>query len=100
MRALSLNCHGLRNPQTVNELHDVVKKEGLNLVFLMETRLTKSSLEWLRVRLRMRGCLGVDRHESGGRGGLVLLWDSTVDVTVRGYSVHHIDVEVNQSDGL
>jgi hypothetical protein len=69
MRALSLNCRGLGNPQTVNELHDVVKKEGPNLVFLMETRLTNSSLEWLRVQLRMRGCLGVDRHESGGGGG-------------------------------
>ncbi len=42
----------------------------------------------------------MDRHESGGRGGLALLWDSTVDVTVRGYSVHHIDAEVYQSDGL
>ena len=100
MRALSLNCRGLGNPQTVNELHDVVKKEGPNLVFLMETRLTNSSLEWLQVQLRMRGCLGVDRHEFGGGGGLALLWDSMVDVIVRGYSVHHISAEVNQSNGL
>ena len=71
MRTLSLNCRGLGNPQTINELHGFVKKEGPNLVFLMETRLSSSSLEWLRVRLRMCGCLGVDHHGQGG--GLALL---------------------------
>ena len=84
MRALSLNCRGLGNPQTVNELHDIVKKEGPNLVFLMETRIANSSLEWLRVRLRMRGCLGVERH--GLSGGLALLWDERYYTELLGIS--------------
>ena len=98
MRALSLNCCGLGNPQTVNELHDVMKKEGPNLVFLMETRLSVNCLEWLRVRLRICGCLGVDRHGHGG--GLALLWDSSVSVNIESYSDHHINAEIVASDGI
>jgi hypothetical protein len=98
MRTLSLNGHGLGNPQTINELHGLVKKEGPNLVFLMETRLSSSSLQWLRVQLRMCGCLGVDRHGQGR--GLALLWDSTVTVNIESYSDHHIHAEVIQSDGI
>ena len=98
MRTLSLNCRGLGNPEIVNELHDLVKKEGPNLVFLMETRLCVRSLEWLRVRLRMCGCLGVDRHGQGG--GLALLWDSSVTVNIDSYSDSHINAEVIQVDGI
>jgi hypothetical protein len=98
MRALSINCRGLGNPQTVNELHDIVKKKGPNLVFLMETRLANSSLEWLQVHLWICGCLGVERHGLGG--GLALLWDSTVNVTIQSYLAYHIDAEVIQADGF
>ena len=97
MRALSLNYHGLGNPQTVHELHNLVKKEGPNVVFLMETRLFASSLEWLRIRLNMRGCLGVERQGQGG--GLALMWDASVNVDIQSYSSHHINAEVRQSDG-
>uniref|UniRef100_A0A2N9ENE1 Endonuclease/exonuclease/phosphatase domain-containing protein n=1 Tax=Fagus sylvatica TaxID=28930 RepID=A0A2N9ENE1_FAGSY len=78
MSCLSLNCRGLGNPETVRDLHDVVRKEGPNIVFLMETRLPVRSLEFIRIRLRMQGCFGVDRHGYGG--GLALLWDSSVTV--------------------
>jgi hypothetical protein len=71
MIGLSLNCRGLGNPQTVNELHELVKRKGPNIVFLMETRLPVRSLEWLRLRLRMKGCMGVERRGLGG--GLALL---------------------------
>ena len=98
MKALSLNCHGLGNPQTVNELHDLVKQKGPNVVFLMETRLSVRSLEWLRVRFRMQGCMGVER--SGQGGGLALFWDSSVKVHVQSYSDYHINAEVIQIDGL
>ena len=39
MRVLSLNCRGLGNQVTVNELHGMVKLEVPKIVFLMETRL-------------------------------------------------------------
>uniref|UniRef100_A0A2N9HU49 CCHC-type domain-containing protein n=1 Tax=Fagus sylvatica TaxID=28930 RepID=A0A2N9HU49_FAGSY len=82
----------------VNELHDLVRKKGPNIMFLMETRLEVQSLEWLRLRLQMKGCLGVERHGLGG--GLALLWDSSVDVHIQSYSDHHINAEVFQLDGI
>jgi hypothetical protein len=92
MKALSLNCRGLGNPQTVNEFHEIVRKEGPNVVFLIETHLANNNLEWLRVRMRMRGCFGVEGHGQGG--GLALLWDATMNVSVQSYSAYHIDAKV------
>ncbi len=39
MNVLSLNCCGLGNQATMNELHGLVKSEGPKIVFFMETRL-------------------------------------------------------------
>ena len=98
MKTLSLNCHGLGNPETVSELHTLVRKEDPSIVFLMETRLELRHLELLRVRLGMRGCFGVDRHGLGG--GLALLWSSTIDIHIQSFSNHHIDADVLQEGGL
>jgi hypothetical protein len=98
MRALSLNCHGLRNQVTVSELHDLVKSEVPKIVFLMETRLPVRKLEFLRVKLGMHGCFGVDRRHFGR--GLALLWDSSITLHMQSYSRSHINGYVIQSDGL
>ena len=37
MSLLSVNCRGLGNPQTVRELHDLVKHKAPGVVFLIET---------------------------------------------------------------
>jgi hypothetical protein len=98
MKTFSLNCRGLGNPETVRELHMFVKKEDPDIVFLMETRLELRCLEFLRVRLGMRGCFGVDRHGYGG--GLALLWSSSAAVHIKSYSNHHIDADVVEDGGL
>ena len=92
MKTFSLNCCGLGNPETVSELHTIVRKEDPNIVFLMETRLKLRNLEFLRVCLGMCGCFGVDRHGYGG--GLALLWNSSVNLHIQSYSHHHIDADV------
>jgi fructose 1,6-bisphosphatase len=53
MKTFSLNCRGLGNPETVSELHTVVRKEDPSIVFLMETRLKLQNLEFLCVHLGM-----------------------------------------------
>ncbi len=98
MKTLSLNYCRIGNPETVSELHTLVGKEDLSIVFLMETRLELRHLEFLRVRLGMRGCFGVDRHGFGG--GLALLWSSSIDIHIQSFSNHHIDADVIQEDGL
>jgi hypothetical protein len=98
MRILSLNCRGLGNQVTVNELHGLVKLEVPKIVFLMETRLLVRKLEFLRIKFGMRGCFGVDRKRFGG--GLALFWDDSVTVHVQSYSLFHIDVSVFQDEGV
>ena len=98
MKIFSLNCCGLGNPETVGELHNMVRKEDPKIVFLMETRLPFRKLELLRVRLGMQGRFGVARQGYGG--GLALLWDSRVTLNIESYSQHHIDAKVIQEDGL
>uniref|UniRef100_A0A2N9FK76 Reverse transcriptase domain-containing protein n=1 Tax=Fagus sylvatica TaxID=28930 RepID=A0A2N9FK76_FAGSY len=97
MRVLSLNCRGLGNQATVNELHGVVKLEVPKIVFLMETRLPVRKLEFLRVKFGMRGCFGVNRKRFGG--GLALFWDDSVTLHIQSYSLFHIDTHVIQGDG-
>ena len=98
MKIFSLNCRGLGNPKTVSELHRIVRKEDPSIVFLMETRLESRNLEFLRVRLGMSGCLGVDRHGLGG--GLALLWNSSIAVHIQSFSHYHIDADVVFENGL
>jgi hypothetical protein len=98
MKCFSLNCRGLGNQETVHELHGLVKSERPKIVFLMETRLPVRSLEFIRVRLGMTGCFGVDRHGYGG--GLALLWDASASLSFKSYSNFHIDAEVLDEEGL
>ncbi len=98
MKTFSLNCCGLGNPETVRELHMFVRKEDPDIVFLMETRLEVRCLEFLRVRLGMYGCFGVNRNGYGG--GLALFWKSSVAVHIQSFSNHHIDADVVMIDGI
>ena len=65
MRAISLSCRGLGNPETILELHYFVKKEAPQMVFLMETHLPIWKLEFIRVWFGMKGCFGVERDGYG-----------------------------------
>ena len=96
MKIFNLNYRELGNPKTVSELHTIVRKENPNIVFLMETRLDSLNLEFLRVRMGMFGCFGVDRHGLGG--GLALLWNSSIVVHIQSH--HHIDADMVHEDGL
>jgi hypothetical protein len=97
MKLLSLNCHGLGNPETVQELQTLVKVEVPQVVFVMETRLDVRSIEWLRIKLGFHGALGVNRARFGG--GLALLWSNEVSVQIQSYSPSHIDAEILPNDG-
>uniref|UniRef100_A0A2N9H4K9 CCHC-type domain-containing protein n=1 Tax=Fagus sylvatica TaxID=28930 RepID=A0A2N9H4K9_FAGSY len=48
MRLLSWNCWGLENPFAVQSLRHLVKSQGPEVLFLMETKLDVEQLEWIR----------------------------------------------------
>jgi hypothetical protein len=51
MIALSWNCRGLGNPQTVRVLHRMVRAKKPGLVFLMETKLKRQRMELVKIKL-------------------------------------------------
>jgi exonuclease III len=92
MIALSWNCRGLGNPQTVRDLYRLVKEKRPSLVFLMETKLQAKRLEYIRVRMGFDSAFVVD--SVGRSGGLVLLWKGDIFVEIQNYSRRHINAIV------
>lgn len=72
MKIISLNVCRLGPPQAFKAFSRLLKVEGLDMVFLMETKLHVKNLERFQLRLQMVGCFGVDRK--GLNGGLALFW--------------------------
>jgi exonuclease III len=94
MNLISWNCRGLGNPCAVNALHRLVKKQAPKLLFLMETKLDPKCFEYIRSRLGFSYCFVVP--SLGRSGGLALLWQADVDVTITNYSQNHIDSQVKR----
>jgi exonuclease III len=71
MNALSLNCQGLGNPWTVHGLCQLVKEKRPSLVFLMETKLSASKFERVRVAAGFQSAFVVDSVGRSGFGTFV-----------------------------
>jgi exonuclease III len=93
MSFLSWNCRGLGNPQTVRDLHRLVKEKRPSLVFLMETKSQSIRLEKVRVRIGFDNVFVV--NSVGKSGGLALLWRNDICVEIQNYSRHHINAVVS-----
>ncbi|XP_042956310.1 uncharacterized protein LOC122292152 [Carya illinoinensis] len=92
MRCLSWNCRGLGNPRSVNILNMLVKDKCPNLVFLMETKCSKSRMEEICKLLKFESCLVID--SVGSSGGLTLMWNNKVNVSIFNYSRWHISAQI------
>ncbi|XP_075662877.1 uncharacterized protein LOC142632324 [Castanea sativa] len=98
MSLLSWNCWGLRSPQTVNALKEVIRIEEPKIVFLMET---KSDRDWMvKIRDNYGFKQGLIFPNRGSSGGFALFWKDDIQVNVIKYSPSNIDAEVNSRDGL
>ena len=92
MGLLCWNCHGLGNPQTIQELGDIVRAQDPTVVFLAETWLDEARL--LKLRNKFRDTLGVSRVTRGR--GLALFWKKDVELSVENSSLNYIDVILNK----
>jgi exonuclease III len=92
MIALSWNCRGLGNPQTVHELRRMVNEKKPNLVFLMETKLRQKKMEIVRIKLGFHNMFVVDCV--GKSGGLALLWESDFDIEIQNFTRRHINAVI------
>lgn len=96
MNALVWNVRGLGNPRAFHEFRRLLAAVAPRLVFLCETRLGSRKCDRWRTILGFKGLFVVD--SVGQKGGLILMWDNTVDVTILSYSSGHIDCVVS-ADG-
>lgn len=95
MNTLSYNFRGLGKALAITRLTSLVRREALKVVFLMETKCDRKKMEEIRDRIGFMGCFVVDCV--GRSGGLCLLWNEEVTVSIKSYTSHHIDVEIELS---
>jgi hypothetical protein len=94
MNCLSWNCRGLGNPCTVQELTRLVRAKAPSAVFLIETWSNEDYLEILRCNLQFSNKFVVHSNKKGG--GLALLWNVDLNVSIKSYSHNHIDAVINE----
>ena len=97
MIAISWNCQGLGNPQTVRDLRRMVKVKRPTLVFMMETKLRQRKMEKIRCSLGFHNLFVVD--SIGKSGGLALLWKEEVGLEIQNYRRRHIQAIVKNPVG-
>ena len=97
MSALSWNCRGLGNLQTVRSLQEVIASKDPILVFLMETKLSKE--EMTKKKYTLGFIEGLIVASNGSKGGLALLWKKEIMVDVQTFGLWHIDAKVGRADG-
>jgi exonuclease III len=96
MILLSWNCRGLGNPRAIRDLCRLVRDKRPTFLFLMETKSSKSKMEFLRVKLGFDGLFVVD--PVGRSGGLCLLWKEKDEVEIQNYTRRHINAIIKHSD--
>ena len=94
MNILCWNCRGLRNPQTEQELGDLIRAHSPSIVYVAETWLKKARLISLRDKWKFDGMIDFSREGRGG--GVAVFWKKQMDFLVDTYSPYHIDAVINK----
>lgn len=89
---MSWNVCGLGNVWRICTLYDLIRREGLDALFLQETRVSVHEFEHCKFRFSFSNCLSIG--SCGRMGGLALLWGKDVNLSIVSYSDFHIHVVV------
>lgn len=92
MNLISWIRRGLGRPRAIRALQNLISSNRPTIVGLLETKLSVREWDTLRVKVGFQNCFVVGKR--GISGGMTLLWNTEVDVTLLSYSDHHIDVLV------
>jgi len=87
--SLCLNCRGLGETEAVKDLCALLQRFSPRLVFLSETKRSKTEMKAMLVQLGDNHGTFMDAR--GRSGGLLLLWDKNLALIVLSYSSNHID---------
>lgn len=75
---------------------DIVHSKRPVLVFLMETKLNESRLQYIKNKIGFSGLLCVS--SLGLSGGLGLMWKDNITVDILSFSKNHIDAKITSDD--
>jgi hypothetical protein len=98
MKLLSWNCRGLGKPRAVRALKRLLTVNCPDVVFIMETKLTDND-----GNIKAKLCHGsltnyflvnCSTMNSGRCGGIVLLWNDTVNINISLHNENYIDFYV------
>ncbi|KAF5463276.1 hypothetical protein F2P56_019199 [Juglans regia] len=92
MKICSWNARGLGNPRGIRTLCDLIQRELPDVLFLQETRLSTREVESCKYKLGFQNCLAIS--SDGRKGGIALLWDVEIDLSVINYSSNHVDAVI------
>ncbi|CAL8120218.1 unnamed protein product [Prunus armeniaca] len=92
MTILCWNVRGLGNPRTFCALRYLLIDKKLDVIFLSETKKTIQQMVGVSAQLEAMGHFSVSRN--GRAGGLALLWQHGVKVSIRSFSSGHIDAMI------
>ena len=98
MKFMAWNCQGLGNALTMRGLLRCQRSVQADILFLSETRLDDRGMERIKFSFGLSNLLVVKGDGKGG--GIVVLWRTWVNVSLRTYSINHIDVDVVEDDGF
>uniref|UniRef100_A0A803P8Y0 Reverse transcriptase domain-containing protein n=1 Tax=Cannabis sativa TaxID=3483 RepID=A0A803P8Y0_CANSA len=93
MKLLSWNARGIGSERAFRNLSRLVSSCKPDILFVMESRLVKNAVDNLRIKLKFDSGLEVPRIGRGG--GLLLLWNNDVTLTLLSQSISHFDCYVS-----
>lgn len=93
MNLLAWNCRWLGNHCVEREFGEIIHAQDPAIVFLSETWLSKTQMEWIKNKLEFDDLFTV--LSEGWGGGLAIIWKARATVWVDSSSKYHIDVVVN-----
>ena len=96
MKIFVWNARGLGSLRAFNTLRFHKQETKADLMFLMETRCGHDKMERWRLKLGYSCKLVV--NSVGKSGGLCLLWDNNINVSLLSYSQGHIDVSIKHDN--
>ena len=94
MIALCWNCQGLGTHQSIKALRECVQRWDPKVVFLSETKKKIAGMKRVKVKLDFLNGFYVQR-EGKGRG-LAMFWRKEINLEIKSYSKHHIDVVITE----